>query len=67
MRDSINLIMDSLIKREKESTFGVIAKFDSQINSQKIWYCSQGATHNRCTYLRFQDLTPKSCLEEIWY
>jgi hypothetical protein len=27
-----NLVMDSQIKREKELTFGVITKFDSQIN-----------------------------------
>jgi hypothetical protein len=33
MVNRINLISDSRIKREKESTFGVIAKFDSLINS----------------------------------
>jgi hypothetical protein len=33
MRDSINLITDSQIERKKESTFGVMAKFDSRINS----------------------------------
>jgi hypothetical protein len=42
MRDNINLIMDSRIKREKESTFGVIAEFDSRVNSDEIWYGSQG-------------------------
>jgi hypothetical protein len=26
-----------------------------------------GATPIRCTYLHFQDLTPESILEEIWY
>jgi hypothetical protein len=29
MVNIINLITDSWIKREKESTFGVVAKFDS--------------------------------------
>jgi hypothetical protein len=33
MINGINLITDSQIKREKELIFGVIAKFDSQINS----------------------------------
>jgi hypothetical protein len=33
MLNRINLITDSYIKRENESTFGVIAKFDSRINS----------------------------------
>jgi hypothetical protein len=33
MRDSINMITDSQIKRDKESTFGVMAKFDSWNNS----------------------------------
>jgi hypothetical protein len=41
-RDNINLITDSRIKRENESTFGVIAKFDPRINSEEIWYGSQG-------------------------
>jgi hypothetical protein len=30
-----------------------------------IW--ESRATPNRCTYLHFQDLTPKSILEKIWY
>jgi hypothetical protein len=71
MRDSINRITDSRIKREKESTFGVIAKFDSRINSELIWYESRElhliGTPIRCTYLHFQDMTPESILEEIWY
>jgi hypothetical protein len=33
MVNRINLIMDTQIKRKKESTCGVIAKFDSRINS----------------------------------
>jgi hypothetical protein len=31
--DEINLITDPWIKKKKESTFGVLAKFDSRINS----------------------------------
>jgi hypothetical protein len=44
MRDGISLIMDSRINREREmeSTFGVTVKFDSQINSEEIWYGSRG-------------------------
>jgi hypothetical protein len=42
MRDSINPITDSRIKREKKSTFGVIAEFDSRINSEDICYGSRG-------------------------
>jgi hypothetical protein len=42
MRDSINLITDSWIKREKESTFRVMAKFNSRINYEEIWYKSRG-------------------------
>jgi hypothetical protein len=33
MVNGINLITYSRIKREKESTFGAIAKFDSGMNS----------------------------------
>jgi hypothetical protein len=33
MVNSINLIIDFRVKREKESTFGVMSKFDSQIKS----------------------------------
>jgi hypothetical protein len=52
IRDIINLITNFQIKREKESTFGVIAKFDSWINSwDLVW--ESGAIPNRCTYLCF--------------
>jgi hypothetical protein len=49
-----NLAMDSQIKREKESTFGVITKFDSRINSWGDLVCETGATPNRCTYSHFE-------------
>jgi hypothetical protein len=42
MRDHINLITNSKVKREKESTFRVITKFDSRINYEEIWYRSRG-------------------------
>jgi hypothetical protein len=51
MVNRINLITDSQMKREKESTFGVIAKFDSRINSLGDLVRDSGATPNRCTYL----------------
>jgi hypothetical protein len=50
MLNRINLITDSRIKREKESTFGGIAKFDSQINSWGDLIRESGATPNRYTY-----------------
>jgi hypothetical protein len=45
-------------------------------SNSEIWLPNQfwvdlvresGATPNRCTYLHFQDMTPESILEEIWY
>jgi hypothetical protein len=54
MLNRINLITDSRIKRQKESAFGVIAKFDSRINfwGDLVW--ESGATSNRCTYQWFE-------------
>jgi hypothetical protein len=50
MVNRINLITGSWIKREKELTFDVIAKFDSQINSQGDLVLESEATPNSCTY-----------------
>jgi hypothetical protein len=49
-----NLVMDSQIKREKELTFGVITKFDSQIN---FW----GGL------VRESGATPIHILKETWW
>jgi hypothetical protein len=50
MVNRINLITSSRIKREKELTFDVIAKFDSQINSRGDLVLESEATPNSCTY-----------------
>jgi hypothetical protein len=46
----INLITDSRIKREKESTFRVIAKFDPSNQFLRRFGTTVGGTPNRCTY-----------------
>jgi hypothetical protein len=51
MVNRIHLITDFWIKREKESTFGVLAKFDSRINSWGDLVRESGARPNRCTYV----------------
>jgi hypothetical protein len=54
MLNRINLITDSRIKREKESTFGVIAKFDYRINYCGDLVQESGAIPIWCTYRCFE-------------
>jgi hypothetical protein len=58
MLNRINLITDSRIKREKESTFGIIATLTLESILEEIWYGSRG--------IHLID-APIHILTEIWW